>query len=68
MSRQPKAGPVLTSNTVYLNCSKTDLGGHTFDFEAIIARQDRNGNEAVDLDEVDGALLSDLMLRRSACA
>ena len=58
MSRQPKAGPVLTSNTVYLNWPKTDLGGHTFDFEAIIARQDRNGNEAVDLDEVDGALLN----------
>ncbi len=58
MSRQPKAGPLLTPNTVYINWPKTDLGGRPFDFPSILARQDRNRNGAVDLDEVDGALLN----------
>ena len=58
LSRQPKAVPLLTPNTVYVNWPKTEMGGHTFDFPAILARQDRNGNGAVDLDEVDGALLN----------
>lgn len=58
LSRQPKAVPLVTQNTVYVNWPNTDMGGHTFDFAAIIAARDRNGNEAVDLDEVDGALLN----------
>ncbi len=58
ISRQPKAVPLLTPNTVYVNWPKTEMGGHTFDFPAILARQDRNGNGAVDLDEVDGRLLN----------
>ena len=58
ISRQPKAGPLLTPNTVYVNWPETDLGGNVFDFDAIIAARDRNHNGAVDLDEVDGALLN----------